>query len=338
MNRGMFKSLVGHDGYTSAEKDWLVELSFTSCHWYDLLSSPPPQIDTRKNIVDYLAALRQQVEESLEKRFIYFICTRKRVRFNTRKKPTYSRFTSRMTFHVLVGRDEKPMQFEITFRDAESGRPFKPTVEIDDRFIAWGPEGETKALSSIHDFLMTCDIDLGFPTLVQYVGYTQSPEKRPTNGSHTGLSDVLARVSNEENDVFLIFNLFKVLTKASNAPYMLNFIFANAMTDEIDVDLEGRIIEKCFISYFDSENQTRARDNERAELRNNLEALIKQNKINSVQFVYDVDPPTEYWKLGSSRVRPNLKHAFTVRLESGDILVEEGAPLMDNAASSAMPA
>jgi hypothetical protein len=171
-------------------------------------------------------------------------------------------------------------------------------------------------------------VDLGFPTLVQYVGYTQSPEKRPTNGSHTGLSDVLTRVSNDENDAFLIFNLFKVLTRGANTQYMLNFMFANAMTDEIGSDLEGRIIEKCFISYFDSENQTRARDKEYAELRNNLGVLVSQNKINSIQFVYEVDPPTEYWKLGSSSRQPSLRHAFTVKLKDGAICIEDGAPLM----------
>jgi hypothetical protein len=111
---------------------------------------------------------------------------------------------------------------------------------------------------------------------------------------------------------------------------MLNFMVANAMTDEIGTDLEGRIIEKSFIEYFNSENQTRARGMERGELRNNLALLVRENKINSVQFVYEVDPPSEYWQFGSSSVAPKLRHAFTVKIEDGKLCLEDGAPLMPN--------
>jgi hypothetical protein len=325
----MFRSLAGQDGYQSAEKDWIVELLSSNCYWYDLLASPPPEVDTRKGIVQYLGALRQVVEESLEKRFIYFICTRKRVRFDTSKKPRYRLLGSSLVFHVLVGREQKSVRLEVDFIDPASGRPFKPVVDISDRFISVRSGDGAPILMSIHDFLMSVHIDMGFPTMVQYVGYTQSPETRPTNGSHTGLSDVLARVSNEENDVFLIFNLFKVLTKATNAGNMLNFIVANAMTDEIGADLEGRIIEKCFISYFDSENQTRARKAESGELKRSLRNIGANNKINSVQFVYEAEPPTEYWMLGSSHISPSLRHVFTVRLRDGEIFIEAGATTLD---------
>jgi hypothetical protein len=139
------------------------------------------------------------------------------------------------------------------------------------------------------------------------------------------LTDVLRRVSNEDNDIFVTFNLFKVISLATGSPSLINFAVPNAMTDEIKVDLEGKIIEKCFILYFDSENQFRNKAKERTELINNLKHLGQENKIRAIHICYEPDGPSEYSVLCSSKVEPKSRHVFAARLNGEDLHISSGS-------------
>lgn len=98
MYRGIFSYLSSNDMYNSSEKEWIVELDRYHRYWYDLIVNPSEvaeYFDTRQLIVDYLKKIKKEVEAHLEKRFIYFICSRERVRFNINKKPSYNPFTKK---------------------------------------------------------------------------------------------------------------------------------------------------------------------------------------------------------------------------------------------------
>lgn len=91
MNRGIYKAITTIEQYHNAHKDWFVELQQSQMFWYDLIANPneySPTVNTKKIIIDDLKYLKKEVEDNLEKRFIYFICTRTKVRFNINKKPT----------------------------------------------------------------------------------------------------------------------------------------------------------------------------------------------------------------------------------------------------------
>lgn len=60
---------------------------------------------------------------------------------------------------------------------------------------------------SVHDFLEGADIRLGLDSRVEYVGCTKNPHTRPTNGSHTGLSDVLHQIA-EKKETHLYILIF----------------------------------------------------------------------------------------------------------------------------------
>lgn len=337
--RGIYSEFIDNEVYKESEKDWYVELSRTDMYWYDLLINPTDSgysFDTRNLIVEYLKNLKKEIEENLEKRFIYFICSRKKVRFNTNKKPQYNPITKKVKIHLLIGREKKKASAKIKFYDVVTNRFSNPTIELTDKYITLTNDSNNKITMSIHDFLSRTDVSFGHSTQVQYVGYTENPHTRPTNGSHSGLNEILHEVSNEEYDTLLFFNLFKVTSRAKNATAMLNFILPNSMTNEIGAEIEGKLIEKCFIFYFDSIYQTKNRDKEMGELKNNLIKLSNENKISSIQFCYELESPNDYWKFFSSKISPKHRHVFTVSLSTSIPIVEEKSEIFSSLMESSL--
>lgn len=249
------------------------------------------------------------------------------MRFNTQKKPSYNAFTNRYKIHLLVGKMGECKTIAVKFVDAATNCPSKPGIELTDKYITLGDSRGNKTTQSIHDFLQSAEIDLGHGTQIQYVGYTKNPHVRPTNGEHAGLNEVLYKVSNDDFDTLIFFNLFKVTTNAKSIDAMFNFHIANSMTDEIQVDLEGRILEKCLILYFDSDNQTKNKDNERSELRQSLAKISKENRISSINFCYELNRHNDYWLFSSSKVSAQHKHEFTASLAKGALEIKNGSSL-----------
>lgn len=327
MTRGMFDFLQREPSYTDSDKDWYVELSQSTCFWYDLLLHPPEGFDTKQQITDYLKQLQVTVESQLDKRFIYFLAARKKLRFCVSKKPRYSFFGNDLVFYVETGRERIRKKVTTRIFDAQTRQPIKPPVEVSDRFITFHYTPNDKVSMSIHDFLQSSGIEVGINTEIHYVGYTKNPSERPINGAHRGLSDMLYRVSNEEHDFFVFYNLFKVLSIGMNQNAPINFCVANSMIDEIKVDEEGRIIEKALIKYFSTEAQEINKENEEAELENSLEQLAAKNNINSVAIHIEMDEPSELHRFFSRSVKPSDKHVFTCRIGNDGVEIVEGSNL-----------
>lgn len=328
MNRGIYKAITTIEQYHNAHKDWFVELQQSQMFWYDLIANPneySPTVNTKKIIIDDLKYLKKEVEDNLEKRFIYFICTRTKVRFNINKKPTYNRWTKNIKIHLLIGKNKIKKTIKLKIFDINTNQFSNPRIEITEKYITIFNSLNQFICYSIHDFLSHYKINLNISSQVQYVGYTKNPNSRPTNGSHSGFNDVLYNIPSEDNDVFIYFNLFKInaVTKKRNSGNV--FVMPNAMSDEIDVDTEGFIIEKCFILYFNSKNQNKNKDNEYKELKNNLLTISKENKIDSIQFYYEFTEYNEYWVFYSSSIQSSIKQIFTIELENESLEVKLGS-------------
>ncbi len=325
MNRGLFSSISNNEAYAEADKKWTVELQRFHKYWYDLVVNPnevAEYFDTRKLIVDYLKGVKKAVEQSLEKRFVYFICSRTKVRFNTKKKPFFNPFTKKLKIHILIGKKEKKTSIQCRFFDRGVGKFTNPKIDLTDKYITITDSRGDLTTASIHDFLDGSNINLGISSNVEYVGYTENPHTRPTNGSHTGLSDTLHRAADENCDTLIYFNIFKVITEATSKNSMLNFVIPNSMTDEIGSELEGKVIEKCFIFYFDAINQNRNKKVELSELKNSLIKMTKENKIGSITFHYEFEDVNDYAIFSSSSVKPNYCHRFSVCLENNHVEVK----------------
>lgn len=338
MSRGLFSSLIKEDVYKNASKHWVIELIQSTMYWYKLIVNPPKEFDTKKHISQALNDLKAAVEENLEKRFIYFITSRKRVRFSQTKKPYYSfgGLGSKLNIFLEEGKEKRLKKIAVYIRENITLKPIKPKVTTTDRFIIFTRENGDELIFSIHDFLQNFDVELGHSSTIQYVGYTKNPHNRPIDGAHSGLNDILYRVSNEDNDIFIYYNLFKVTAHADSLDSTINFFVANSMTDEIQVDKEGLIIEKCLILYFDSSNQIKNRASEITELENSLITLANDNKITSINMIYELEVPSEYFKFGSSTVAASDRHVFSYTIKNGSLELERSSKLLDEFSRESM--
>lgn len=320
MSRGYLGNLASNPAYAGSTKDWYVTLQQSSCYWYDLIVNPPDFVDTKDGISSQLEDLRARVEQTLEKRFIYFFASRTKVRFDTTRPPKYSFWKKWLVITLLVGRDKKRHTIKIKF-DGPDGRPLTPRVEVSERFIRIIHSDTASQTFSVHDFLQAFDIGMGIATQVRYVGITKDPADRPLSRKHRGITDTLYNVSNEENDFFVFINLFKVLSNAKNDAYGLHFVVANSMIDEIPTDEEGLVVESALIAYFDCASQHLNREKERAVLSNQLASLAEEHKIKSVSVHLEMESPNEYFVFGSDAAPPALSHSFLYRYANGKVEV-----------------
>lgn len=314
MSRGVFDFLLNHPAYTEAEKRWQIELDQSKYFWYDLLVHPPEGFDTKQEIANFMKRFKEAVKTQLDKRFIYFLASRPKLRFDTSRKPRYSLFSRKLVLYVEVGGSRKPIKTTTMMRDHASGKRITPPVEVSDRFITFLHPPGHKITYSIHDYFDLVGIEFGIATEIHYVGYTKNPDERPLNRAHRGLADMLYKVSSAEHDFFIFYNLFKVLAIAGTPSSAFNFVIANSMIDEIRVDEEGRIIEKVLIKYFNTEIQELNKSSEEGELENTLAQLASKNKIGSISFDIQVDPPSEIYRFYSRSIAAADRHTFTCRI------------------------
>lgn len=321
MNRGNFNFLNTNSFYQNADKKWIITLD--KCHkfWYDLIVFPNQlnnKINTRTLITQKLKEIEVNVKKHLDKRFIYFICSRTKIRFNIKKWILFNPISKYTYIPILIGKNNVKKYIKVKFIDC-ANKNKRPKIYLQEKFISIFYHDGNVETFPIHEFLDLSKINLGISNKVEYVGYTNEPSRRPTNGSHTGLSDILYKISNEDNDFLIYFNTFKVRVITDNNNLSLNIIASNAMTNEVNIDTEGKIIEKCFISYFNSNTQDRNRKNEDSYLYNNMENLSSKYKIHSIEIYYDQTEESDYTLFSSSSVVAKQEHYFSVSINNSNI-------------------
>lgn len=136
------------------------------------------------------------MRENCEKRFVYFLGSRKKVRFLTKRKPRYNPFTKNIVFTLLIGKEERKFRVKYFFRKLTQDGEIKitPSVRVTERFLYIEHEDGNSLVISVHDFVKGNYIDLGIHTEVHYVGYTRHPHRRPVDFIHRGLSKMLYSV------------------------------------------------------------------------------------------------------------------------------------------------
>lgn len=306
-------------GYQDAEKSWHITLERSEFFWFELVVDPPEANDTRQMITHYLKELRANVEAALEKRFIYFYTTRKKVRFDTKNPPAYSffGFGNKLIINLIIaGKKRHKLTLPAPVIEVD-GKMIRPKVYVDERFIYFqGPTFSTVA--SIHDFLRLNHLSLGITSEVQYVGITKDPAKRTLSREHRGYADAIYFAPTSENDIFLTVNTFKVMSDATIGGGLIRVIAPNSMTDEIPVGDEGFVIESALIHYFDAKSQEPDKDKSWAKFKNLLGLTLASKKINSISFHMELEEPSEYDDLGSRCIEPRFSHSFAWELDGGE--------------------
>ena len=325
MSRGSYDSLLKMDAYNDSKKAWVIELQRSDMYWYDLIVNPTEEFNSRRDIIKQLKAYKEDVESQLEKRFIYFICSRKKVRFNAESGYSYDIKTKAVVFYLLLGKDKQEVMVRFPFISPETDKPICPVLEISSKFITFVFESGKREVVSIHDFLAGAGVNLGIETEVQYIGYTKNPDSRPINGSHEGLNRVLYNTPNDENDIFIYFNLFKVMVKAEGNEKDIEFLVPNSMTDEVDVNTEGLTIEKVLILYFKPIGQKVNLSNEDKEISNILLSMKEKHKVHSVHLYYEIDDTSEYWTFNSDSIPNSKSHVLTAEIKNNKLSLIKGS-------------
>lgn len=311
MTRGFFNSMQHFPEYDNAEKSWHITLDRSDFFWYDLVVKPPSE-DAGKALKKHLNDFKKFVELNNEKRFIYFFTSRKKVRFDIKKQPSFLMFSKKkMYVHLLIGNKVKK-KVGICFPYDIPGK-----VVVDEKFIYLYDENGNSIAYSVHDFLKICKINLGIDSELLYVGITEDPVERTLGRKHRGLTDILYSVPTSENDIFLTINTFKVGSYTNLKNNYINIMSTNSMIYDIPLDKEGLVIEKALIYYFKSEFQEIDKK-AWGEFRNLLTMMKEKKNICSVSFHLELNEPTEYDVIGSKDVKPRISHSFLWQLNNNE--------------------
>ncbi|EES4393003.1 hypothetical protein V9O26_001879 [Escherichia coli] len=330
MTRGNFDFINSNVVFSEADKSLWIDLINTDCIWYDMIINPPDDIRTNKIIKNYLRIMEKYTRESCEKRFIYFLGSRKKVRFSTKKQPRYNPFTKNIVFTLLIGKEERKLRIKYSFCTFTQNGVVKvtPNVRVTEKFLYIEYENGNLCVMSVHDFVNGHYIDLGIHTEVHYVGYTRHPHRRPVDFIHRGLSKMLYGVSNDDNDFFVCFSIFNPRIISLNNKCNVVFNISNSLLDEIDVDNEGRIIENCLIRYFDPKLQDDDKESKRSDLNKMFMDLVENKKIKKIYVNFQYERNNEYFCFYSKVVPPKFHHFFVLDFSDGKINIDRDQDMM----------
>ncbi|WP_373761748.1 hypothetical protein, partial [Neisseria dentiae] len=180
--------------------------------WYDSIINPSEvahYFDSKKEIIKIL----KKIKYFNKGNFVYFICTREKVRFNMHKPIEYNINCDIVKIPIIIEDDNQKREVLISIvKNIE-----EMEIELTEKYITFIIDKIRKVTYSIHDFLSTFNIDLDISNKVEYVGYTKNPEKRPISGVHSGLSDIFYNLLMKESkkDIFIYFNEFTSLLDES---------------------------------------------------------------------------------------------------------------------------
>lgn len=191
------------------------------------------------------------------KHFIYFICTRQHIDIcglYLKKNNIIIRYQI-LRKHKTIKTNREIIQNKFDF-EFEKIHYSNGSV-----YLSW--QHKTLVID-IHNFLRTCEINIGEGTKVHYIGYTKNPLSRPINGSHKGLSTVLFQNRNKNLDFFIVYNAFNVnfLNTVNNVVVSVDNKFMHVLSAEN----EGLLVEKIMINFFLDNNILDNYDKENKEL------------------------------------------------------------------------
>src|SRR5450830_1638655 len=91
----------------NAPQTWNVTVSDAKFHWYDLVAGFPSIPDIRDPVGRYLRRMQFDLEATMEKRLIYFVVNRPRMRFDPSRGTSWGFFSLKLSIPILVGGEEK---------------------------------------------------------------------------------------------------------------------------------------------------------------------------------------------------------------------------------------
>lgn len=285
-------------------QSWDVTVSESKFYWYDLLTDFPPVPDFRDPMGRYLRRMQFAVEATMEKRLMFMLVSRPRLRFDTSKSFSWGFFGLKLSIPMLIGADQKRDSVSIELKVPEDATLKKPTVQVFERFLTlnWGSLIETY---SVHDLLQSFDTKHDFPSKVQYVGQTRDPAGRLLKGRHSGVNRACDN-SGPDNDNFLLIQRidFKhegVLTGAAEDTEAAHDLL---LKDQMD------LLECVLIKYFEKDDEKMRSVREVAAREARVASLQHAHMVQRLQVDLGMEAPDAFQDLYSDRVKVAPRHRF----------------------------
>lgn len=310
MERGAFDFFSQSPTFHNMEKTWLVTLESYDLAWLGfILPNNPTEQKCRSVVRNILKAKKKQIQESLKKRFIYFICSKERTRFKPVNECLIHPSDICVEIPFLLGAERREYRHAVSRRSLLMDTHLEMPVAFstDEENIVFRYPSGCSIISPVWDFLNNHKLDFSCDTEVHYVGYTKNPDSR-LNRHHGGLNDIRRKTNRRQHDLFVLFNTFRVYLVTGDETKMMDFVLSNAMVGEVPTNDEGFIIEKMFIAYFDAAFQNRNKKKEYSELSNRFRTLYEKKNVTSLQIVYDHGERENCFKLKSSKVQSQWRH------------------------------
>lgn len=299
---------MSENRYThNEEESWVIDLMHSDMYWYEWIEDKKDFIPNQKFLQESHPTVKYQVENELHTRFIYFIATRTKVRFSTLKQPKYSFSGNNLYLYLEIGKEKTNRRIELDiYKCALTKNTVKPQVVTTGKYITFIYEDMAKFTLDIHDFLLYYAIDLGINTSIHTIGFINNIKAIPKK-----INEFTGNAAHDEDDTFLYYNLFKVITLGTHNPKNTSFIANKNLSDELKVNMEGSILEQCLNLYFETKQV-----DEKIESEINLRRLAQENHITKVTVHYELEKANEYFKFCSDAMSAQSCHLFTYQFES----------------------
>jgi hypothetical protein len=290
---------------SNAPQVWTASVAETKFYWYDLLVSGGELPDFRDPVGRYLRRMQFALDGTMEKRLLYFLVARPRVRIDTARNVSWGFFSLKLTVPVLIGPEERKgsitMDLEVPF-DATYK---KPLVQLQDKFLLlnWGSMMETL---SVHDLIQRYDTNLEFPSTVLYVGQTRDPEGKIAKGTCSIVNRVRNRVM-LDNDTFLLVQRYDV--KVDTA--------ARDMSAEASERSQAEMIEAALIAYFEGPTPPLRNEIERGTRREHIADLRDTYYLEKLTVDLGFQGADSFYDLTSEHAPKSRRHLFECVFEEG---------------------
>ncbi|KOR39372.1 hypothetical protein ADT26_20145 [Xanthomonas oryzae] len=313
-----------------ANQTWMVEAIESKLIWLDCLDEGPEGMNARKHAQKQLKELKGVVAENNSLRFVYFICSRDRVRISTVKNSIYSKWRDRMYLWLEIGgsRELEQIHFPCPIRGLD-GAPLKVPFRVTDKFITFdvydfGLGGKKKVSMDLHYILEMQGVDLGHVSRVQYVGTTFDPDLRVlpatspgANGGHDGYIRSREARSSDGSDLFFYSHSLKSNIISAQNKHGLLFAGTNYAAGILGAADEGVLMEKALIAYFEPK-QAGNLEAEKSRLVN----MARKNNVTEIRLGLDFVAPGSYFTYGSEVAPASPSILATINFTDRGILID----------------
>ncbi|TWI65280.1 hypothetical protein IP91_02687 [Pseudoduganella lurida] len=306
---------------SSAPQRWTATVAESKCYWYDLLATGTGLPDFRDPVGRYLRRQQFALDGTMEKRLLYFLVTRPRLRIDTQRAVSWGFFSLKLTVPVLIGAEERKGTITIDLDVPFDATYKKPLVQLQDRFLIlnWGSMMEPL---SIHDLVQRYDTGLDAPSTVRYVGQTRDAAGKLAKGECT-IVNRLREAHRADSDTFLMVQRFDIQVQTA----------ATDMAEEASVRTRVDVLENALIRYFEGPAPRLRSEVELGTRRETMEELVDTYYLDDLTVDLGFAGADGFHDLASEHAPASRRHLFRCVFEEGRARVEPiaaaGRPLSE---------